>query len=88
MNGIYRRGNTVFDETDCDCRGGPTRKQLWVWEMIYEPFYEKSASPQEQKLVISYYVKDGPGEDAKVVGRVSEEDLYPWYPTEENLIDL
>lgn len=85
---IFRRGDIVYDATDCDSRREPTRKKLWVWEKIYEPSYEKSTSPQERKMAMSYYVKDGPGEEAKDMGRVSEEDLHDWSPKEELLIEL
>lgn len=41
-------------------------------------------------MAMSYLLKDGPGEEAKDMGRVAEGDLSEWHPPkeEESLIDL
>lgn len=85
---IYSRGLIVYDKTDLDSRGEPTRKKLWVWEMKYDPTYESASSHRERKKALSYSVKDGPGEKAKDMGLVSEEDLRETEPEVENLIDF
>lgn len=85
---IYTRGHIVYDKSDVDSRGEPTRKKLWVWEMKYDPTYESASSHRERKKALSYSMKDGPGEKAKDMGLVSEEDLRETEPEVENLIDF
>ena len=85
---IYSRGLIVYDKSDVDSRGEPTRKKLWIWEMKYDPTYESASSHRERKKALSYSVKDGPGEKAKDMGLVSEEDLRETEPEVENLIDF
>ncbi|KAF6231082.1 hypothetical protein HO173_010782 [Letharia columbiana] len=62
---LYGRGQIVFIETNLYFRGKPTRKMYWIWESMYDPLYG----------CISYSLRDGPGEGAKVMGWASEEDL-------------
>ena len=85
---IHKRGELVFDINDRDSKGYPTRKKLWVWETKYVPNYKDSQ--WGTKNAILYLVKDGPGENAKDVGWVREEDLHIGIRLEEgeSLIDL
>lgn len=74
---MYDRGEVVYNKTDCDSKGEPTYKKLWIWEV-------RSAGGT------LYTVKDGPGEKANTLpGELREGDLYEDFPKEEvNLIDL
>ena len=74
---MYCRGEVVIDKKDCDSKGEPTGKKLWICEKKWVPL------TTEHKEAFSYSVKDGPGEDAKDMGWRWEGDLLDWVPPKE-----
>ena len=85
----WTRGEMVYDRTDCNSKGEPTYKKLWIWETRYDPSYPPKSRGDSVGDRL-YSVKDGPGEKANFVGGwVRERDLYEDFPKEEeSLIDM
>ena len=76
----YCRGETVVIKKNRDPKGRPPGTRFWIWEAKYDPSYSKSTTRHEREKIMSYLLKDGPGEDAKDVGWATEASLEDWLP--------
>lgn len=84
---MFSRGDIVYIITDpyfSSAVQPKNRRKLWVWQSKQNLSYEDAASN------MSYFLKDGPGENAKDVGWEPEDSLREWFPLkeEDSLIDL
>ncbi|CAF9932552.1 hypothetical protein IMSHALPRED_008915 [Imshaugia aleurites] len=86
---IYARGDIVYlRQVHYIVDGKPTYPKFWIWDTKYDPTYKQSA--KDSTGCNLYLLKYGPGEKAKDMGWVEEEDVYKEPPVkeEESLIDL